>query len=68
MEHVGDQAIRRHRNGSIDINYYLKRGRIARSRAAYSFAAQLRRCVCTLVPRLLRAAAMSLIAHRTSIS
>ncbi len=68
MKHVTNQIIRRHRDGSIDTAYYLQRGRIARSRAAYSSASRLRRTVHNLAAQLLAKVNMSLMGHRTSIS
>lgn len=40
-----DSAIRRHANGSIDTDYYLARGRLARSRQAHQMIAALARLV-----------------------
>ncbi len=68
MQHLTNQTIRRHRDGSIDTAYYLQRGRIARSRAAYSSVSRLRNAVHNLAAHLLAKVNMSPMGHRTSIS
>ncbi len=68
MQHLTNQTIRRHRDGSIDTAYYLQRGRVARSRAAYSSVSHLRRIAHNVAAQLLARANVSLMRHRTSIS
>ena len=60
--------IRRHRNGAIDTAYYLQRGRVARSKAAYRSLSRIRGFARNRAARLLARMCMSLIAHRASIS
>ncbi len=60
--------IRRHRNGAIDTAYYLQRGRVARSKAAYQSMSHVRRGVRNCAALLLARMRMSLMGHRTSIS
>ena len=45
MTQQTDNAIRRHADGSIDTEYYLARGRVARSRQAHGLFAALARLV-----------------------
>ncbi len=61
MKHVTNQTIRRHRDGSIDTAYYLQRGRIARSRAAYITVYRLRRAAHSLAAQLSAKVSMSLM-------
>ena len=68
MQHETSQTIRRHRDGSIDTAYYLQRGRIARSRAAYAAASGARTGVRSAIERLVTKANLFPAAHRTSIS
>ncbi len=68
MKNVTDQVIRRHRNGSIDTAYYLQRGRVARSKAAYRSMSRIRRGVRSCAALLLARMRMSVMGHRTSIS
>ena len=60
--------IRRHRNGAIDTAYYLQRGRVARSKAAYRSIARIRKGARNGATWLLAMVCMPLISHRTSIT
>ena len=68
MKNVTDQVIRRQRNGSIDTAYYLQRGRIARSKAAYRSISHIRRGVRNCAALLLARMRLSMMAHRISTS
>ncbi len=68
MKYVTDQAIRRHRDGSIDTAYYLNRACFARSRAAHNSISYLLRAATKLTTQLLARVSMHLVAHRTSVS
>ncbi len=60
--------IRRHRNGAIDTAYYLQRGRVARSKAAYRSMSRIRKGAHNLAAQLSARVSISLMGHRTSIS
>ena len=68
MERQANQIIRRHPDGSIDTNYYLMRGRQARSHAAYHAASQIRICARREIERLFEKASVFLAAQRISAS
>lgn len=68
MKHDINQVIRRHRNGSIDSAYYVRRGRVARSRAAYAAARGARTGLRGAIMRLAARASVFPAAGRTSIS
>ncbi len=60
--------IRRHRNGAIDTAYYVQRGHVARSKAAYKSMSRFRRVARDRAARLLARVGKSLMAKATSIS
>ncbi len=68
MKHNIDQVIRRHRNGSIDTAYYLRRGRVARSQAAYAAARGARTGIRGAILRLAARASVFPAGDRTSVS
>lgn len=68
MKHDINQVIRRHRNGSIDSAYYVRRGRVARSRAVYAAARGATAVVRGAILRLATKAGVFPAARRTSVS
>lgn len=68
MKHDINQVIRRHRNGSIDSAYYVRRGRVARSQAVYAAARGATAVVRGAILRLAARASVFPAGRPTSVS